>query len=142
MQNIMLKAGTGGENQEFDLTVPKTVKEFLDKGYSMEAIEEMLALDLRRKLAVVVRQDMDSDSPSVPEDLKTRLEAYVYVPGRKPGTGKTAQDVERGRKKAWTQMQALTDEEILTLRKFSAEDQEKIFALPTMEEMKSAIANG
>jgi len=137
MRDITLNAGTDGNSLEFTLSVPRTVEEYKEKGYSDEAIEEMLCLDLRRKLAVVVRQDMASDKPSSYEELKAKLEGYVYKPGRKSSQGSKA--VQEGRKQAWEMMSALSDEEVLALRRIPQEDKDAMSALPSVADMKKAI---
>jgi len=144
MKDIELKISTEGKDPiTLVLNVPKSIEDYIEKGYSTEAIESMLELDLRRKLAVIGREDMRSEDPSDYDTLKSELESFVYVPGRKSGTGRTAEIRKEGKRQAFTMVAQLSPEEIMALNSVQNDNPEKfdeIIALPTVEKMKEVLA--
>ena len=144
-KEITLKAGTSGKTGEFAIAIPVSIEDYLDKGFTTEAIESMLEMDLRRKLAVVIRDDMKSEHPS--EDLSSTLNSYIYVPGRKSGSSKVSKARSAGQKEGKTQavnvfsqlLKTLSKKEIGTFSSLPEDYQLAILRLESVSDMVEAV---
>lgn len=125
MKEFKMSFGTQGQSYEVELSRPETPEEYVAAGYTDDSINAMLHADDCRRIAALGRTlcNENGDLTCSQEEVVEKLNAYVYIPGRKGGGGKRASKVrQEERQNASDKILSLTPSELKKLQALSDED--------------------